>query len=66
MLRSFVFRHPKDWLQYIPLVELHYNSTNQACLDKLPAEVILGQSPLLSMDMVDTQFHTFVRELMAL
>ena len=66
MLHSFVFHHPEDWLQYIPLVELHYNSTKQASSGKSPAEVVFGQSPLLPVDMVDNWSPTFVREFMAL
>ena len=66
MLHSFVFHHPDDWLRYIPLVELHYNSTYQAILGKSPAEVVFGRSPLLPMDMVDNQSPTFIRELTAL
>ena len=63
MLRSFVFRHPTDWLKYLPLVELHYNSTVQASTGKAPSEVVFGRSLTLPADLVAPKVPTVVKEL---
>ena len=63
MLRSFVHQHPEEWEKYLPLVELHYNSTVQSSTGKAPCEIVFGRKLQLPPDLIDASAPVFVRDL---
>ena len=52
MLCSFVHCQSTDWLQFLPLIELHYNILEQESTGKALAYIVFGRQLHLPADFV--------------
>lgn len=57
-LRCYVTESHKDWLQYLPWAELHYNTALHSGLGMSPFEAVYGRSPPVLLDFIETDATT--------